>query len=511
MAPNAFSIPTGTVFHLPPAITQLAEGCHENCLELDRLSDSIARPYLIEYFGDEERADRYLRQRISHFGCAGYPYAPRERAQNINNLMIPVTLFDDTFSKPGVQESIAAGKALHARWCDVFNGKRPDRPGNAAFFYVFETVEAAAAQMTPGLDRRAVLRNNDITPALDQYMEKRLTNIYGWWLTTHVEYAKDIDIGELSSDPDILLARVAAINHITLVNDLYSFPKELDAKEAMNAILVLMRRGGMGLQQAINKIVDLIHEAERNFIAQRDMILSGPLGKRPDIREYLDGVEYLMTGNLRWSQMSPRYFGDQHDGSFVLSGDITITPRLTLVATISYNLFLHPLSKFAGPIWCRASILPWAYRFFCGEQPFSVHPLHKKYGPIVRISPSELSFAHPDAWRDIFGSGLGKENAKHHVFYDAIAFNGVISADFIAAEKDKHKLLKSLIVDGLSERESNDKRASSQAMWTCLWMPCGISSRQQMLPTPHMSPSPTARLLTWPSGSAGLSATWSAT
>ena len=28
---------------------------------------------------------------------------------------------------------------------------------------------------------------------------------------------------------------------------------------------------------------------------------------------------------------------------------------------------------------------------------------HERYGPIVRIAPNEVSYAHADAWRDIYG------------------------------------------------------------------------------------------------------------
>ncbi|KAL0932348.1 terpene synthase metal binding domain protein [Colletotrichum truncatum] len=261
--------------------------------------------------------------------------------------MIPVTLYDDTFSKPDIQESVTEATALHDRWVRVFNGECPPLEGNAAFVLVFRSTEAATAQMTEHLASRvrkawrdmaashldeAVLRHNDITPDYQSYMDKRLTNVYGWWLTIHVEYAKGIDIGDLSEHPEILTARRAAINHITLVNDLYSFPKELDAKEAMNAILVLMRREEYDLQGAVDKVVELIHHAEKEFESTRSDILQGHLGQKPDIKSYLDGIAHVMTGNLRWSQMSTRYFGDQHDGSFVASGQITITPKPTVHA-----------------------------------------------------------------------------------------------------------------------------------------------------------------------------------
>ena len=117
-----------------------------------------------------------------------------------------------------------------------------------------------------------------------------------------------------------------------------------------------------------------------------------------------------------------------------------------------YNLFFHPLAKFPGPIQWRGSLLPWAYQFFRGEHPFSVLRLHEEYGPIVRISPSEISFSDPEAWKDIYGAALGKENPKHHTFYAAIGFNGVLSDEFTSAEKSTQKILKSILADGFSEK-----------------------------------------------------------
>lgn len=32
--------------------------------------------------------------------------------------------------------------------------------------------------------------------------------------------------------------------------------------------------------------------------------------------------------------------------------------------------------------------------------------LHEEYGAVVRVGPDELSFLHPDAWRDIYGHGV---------------------------------------------------------------------------------------------------------
>ncbi|KAF2001405.1 cytochrome P450 [Amniculicola lignicola CBS 123094] len=63
-----------------------------------------------------------------------------------------------------------------------------------------------------------------------------------------------------------------------------------------------------------------------------------------------------------------------------------------------YNITLHPLASFSGPIFWGASRLPYMYSTWTGWQHTDVQKLHSRYGSIVRIAPDELSFADPAAW-----------------------------------------------------------------------------------------------------------------
>ncbi|KAJ8059496.1 hypothetical protein OCU04_011157 [Sclerotinia nivalis] len=67
-----------------------------------------------------------------------------------------------------------------------------------------------------------------------------------------------------------------------------------------------------------------------------------------------------------------------------------------------YNLYLHPLSHFPGPAAWSASRLPFAKALIAGTIVHDVENTHRKYGPVVRIAPNEISFAHNQAWTDIF-------------------------------------------------------------------------------------------------------------
>lgn len=64
---------------------------------------------------------------------------------------------------------------------------------------------------------------------------------------------------------------------------------------------------------------------------------------------------------------------------------------------VIYRLFFHPLNKFPGPILARVSTgwLICHFRRLNGWQ--QVAALHDKYGPYVRIGPSELSVRDPKA------------------------------------------------------------------------------------------------------------------
>ncbi|KAJ0416241.1 cytochrome P450, partial [Aspergillus carlsbadensis] len=69
---------------------------------------------------------------------------------------------------------------------------------------------------------------------------------------------------------------------------------------------------------------------------------------------------------------------------------------------IIYNIYLHPLSKIPGSRLWASSRLPFVYALIKGTIIHDIQRLHEKYGPVIRIAPNEVTFAHPDAYKDIF-------------------------------------------------------------------------------------------------------------
>lgn len=77
---------------------------------------------------------------------------------------------------------------------------------------------------------------------------------------------------------------------------------------------------------------------------------------------------------------------------------------LYCLACAVYNRYFHPYKDFPGPFW--ASITPlWYFRAvrYARGQDHQL-PLHKRYGPFVRISPDQIQIMDPAAIEDIVGS-----------------------------------------------------------------------------------------------------------
>jgi cytochrome P450 len=112
---------------------------------------------------------------------------------------------------------------------------------------------------------------------------------------------------------------------------------------------------------------------------------------------------------------------------------------------------LHPLSSFPGPISQRLSNFPRAFYAVRGEFGFRVAALHRKYGPVVRIGPNELSFSDPQAWKDIYGHRApGQEEfPKNDKFYRL--FDGMPTS-ILSAGREEHSMLRRQLAHGFSER-----------------------------------------------------------
>ncbi|KAI0532402.1 benzoate 4-monooxygenase cytochrome P450 [Xylaria digitata] len=135
---------------------------------------------------------------------------------------------------------------------------------------------------------------------------------------------------------------------------------------------------------------------------------------------------------------------------------LTVT---TFFYNILYNLYWHPLAKFRGPKLAACSNVPHSFWFFSGRQPYKLLDLHKKYGPVVRTAPNELSFNSAQSWKDIYGFRQGHKTFIKSEFYDGGSFttrgvHSIVSERDVDAHGQMRKYLSHAFSDrSLSEQE----------------------------------------------------------
>ena len=67
-----------------------------------------------------------------------------------------------------------------------------------------------------------------------------------------------------------------------------------------------------------------------------------------------------------------------------------------------------------GPFYARFTNLPLKVAVITGRRTFLVHELHQKYGPVVRVSPSEVSIVDAEACRTIHKAGSGFPKSPYY-------------------------------------------------------------------------------------------------
>jgi cytochrome P450 len=125
-----------------------------------------------------------------------------------------------------------------------------------------------------------------------------------------------------------------------------------------------------------------------------------------------------------------------------------------LLLDVVYNVFFNPLRKFPGPKLWAISNIPYARVFLSGKGHYKMRQMHQKYGPIVRIGPSDLSINHPDGMKDLRGhrkSGTG-ENSKDPA---AAQFN---TDNMIGANRQDHQRYRRAVAHGFSNQSMMDQQ-----------------------------------------------------
>ncbi|KAB5515015.1 cytochrome P450 [Coniochaeta sp. 2T2.1] len=122
-----------------------------------------------------------------------------------------------------------------------------------------------------------------------------------------------------------------------------------------------------------------------------------------------------------------------------------------IIFHVVYNIFLHPLRNYPGPLIHRATMLPKLYHLaFGGDIPQQVLKLHQKYGLVVRVAPKELALQDPRAWKDIYARTTTKNELPHDmIFYRT---DPTAPPSLLNMHREEHDKVRKILSNGFSER-----------------------------------------------------------
>lgn len=109
---------------------------------------------------------------------------------------------------------------------------------------------------------------------------------------------------------------------------------------------------------------------------------------------------------------------------------------LYLCSWILYCRWFHSFRDIPGPFWASVSRLWLAAGVLSGKAEHTQRALHRRYGPLVRIAPNEISVADPEAVKIIYSIKTGFTKTD---FYSPFAPNISPHGDhFTQLDEKKH-------------------------------------------------------------------------
>jgi molybdopterin converting factor small subunit len=168
---------------------------------------------------------------------------------------------------------------------------------------------------------------------MEQYKAYRVKSVASMPCTLMMEYLYNITLTDAEyHHPKLQQLEKTGTLQIALINDLFSLFKEYKGSTFENlnhvvSILVLNER--KSVQEAINEVCDEIERLQDKFINIRDEWYASEVSISANVREFITGFEYYISGNARWHRLSKRYHGENFE-AIITSGTMEWSPEGTL-------------------------------------------------------------------------------------------------------------------------------------------------------------------------------------
>ncbi|CAO1597110.1 hypothetical protein XANCAGTX0491_000936 [Xanthoria calcicola] len=131
---------------------------------------------------------------------------------------------------------------------------------------------------------------------------------------------------------------------------------------------------------------------------------------------------------------------------------------LYMIFVALYNIYFHPLSVYPGPKFAASTKIPIAYVSWIGKLSHWQLALHERYdSDVVRISPDELSFISPSAWKDMYGT---RQAGTNPFSKDMVLYTGINS--IVTASDADHSRMRRLLSHAFSDKALREQETILQ-------------------------------------------------
>ncbi|WP_321785358.1 terpene synthase family protein [Burkholderia pyrrocinia] len=398
---NSGALRFGDTLHFPPFGFRLKHRRHPDADVLLRQVEEDDWPYVAAFYKSDEAAEANRRHLLPLFGSLICPDALTERSYWIMRQVELIAVMDDHFTLPDVIDDPQLLSELEQAYGSAVDGIRPSDAYPVAQL-LHDTVRPVLAMLSPAssLPGRLTAAIREVieylshpvvhrmeTLGFDEYMRIRRCETTAEWCALLIEFGINVDMGRaLDESADLREVRRAATDLIVLVNDIGSFRREFSNDDALNGIWLLMRQQHTSVQHALDRFVELARETEGRLIAARERVLGSPLGRRDDVRRYMDEMACFYTGCAEFHTFSERFFGQNCEQAFY-AGEVTIE-RLLFPQDIA-GFSTHAKSR------CEMSMLH--------ENAAPLHVIDGRDVDHYRHSIEQVYADSPDEWRKIIG------------------------------------------------------------------------------------------------------------
>jgi hypothetical protein len=330
----------GTEFYLPEFPYLLPARRHPRTQRIRRQSDEWVRRHMAFALDDAHAMDLLLEETASLWTCYVLPTAAENRLLPLCEYTEYLSVFDNAMvDRTKIGKDPAAAKELFERVTDILT----DQAVGADFAWgrvladlwrdmragcspaLWERFMAEVRRFLAGCVAEITSRSDGSVFDYDTYIKVRRDSVGMGMYFVLGEYGLGIDLtDDLARHRPLRDVIDVALDHIMLTNDLFSFRAEAGMDDYVNALSVLRLSEGLDLQAAVDRLFAVIDGLRADFMAARAAIEAGELGRRPEIRAYLDALWHMMAGNLQWSYLTSRYNGPGHRWNGVRSGVVTL-------------------------------------------------------------------------------------------------------------------------------------------------------------------------------------------